>query len=114
MPGKNRGGDMSDKVFWSILGGILLGWVILFVLLVLPKMQAYDSVSADLKSKHRTLDKFSKRTDRDLPTQRLINKEEEFLQSWKKEIDRAEEFYESEVPLRRRSERRSQWLVYPV
>ncbi|NCG12590.1 MAG: hypothetical protein GWP38_04525, partial [Planctomycetia bacterium] len=50
---------MSDKVFWSILGGILLGWVILFVLLVLPKMQAYDSVSADLKSKHRTLDKFS-------------------------------------------------------
>ena len=86
---------MSDKVFWSILGGILLGWVILFVLLVLPKMQAYDSVSADLKSKHRTLDKFSKRTDRDLPTQRLINKEEEFLQSWKKEIDRAEEFYTS-------------------
>ena len=88
---------MSDKVFWSLLGAEVVFWIVLFVLLVVPKMSEYDSVTSKLKRQQKDLKEFSKRVDRDLPTEDLVEAEEKFLTNWSKQIDRAEEFYSSRV-----------------
>ena len=88
---------MSDKVFWSLLGAEVVVWIVLFVLLVMPKMSEYDSVTAKLKRQQKDLREYSKRVDRELPTEDLLEAEEKFLSNWGKQIDRAEQFYSSRV-----------------
>jgi len=88
---------MSDKVFWSLLGAEVVLWIVLFVIVVVPKMSEYDSVSAKLKRQQKDLKEYSRKVDRDLPTEDMVKAEEKYLESWSKEIDRAEEFYSSRV-----------------
>lgn len=88
---------MSDKVFWSLLGTEVVFWIVLFVVLVMPKMSEYDSVTSKLMRQQKDLREYSKRVDRDLPTEDLVEAEEKFLTNWSKQIDRAEEFYSSRV-----------------
>lgn len=88
---------MSDKVFWSILGAEVVVWIVLFVLLVMPKMSEYDSVTGKLRKQQSSLREYSKKVDRDLPTKDLLEAEEKFNASWSKQLDRAEEFFSSRV-----------------
>lgn len=90
---------MKDKVFWSILGAILVGWIILFFVLVWPKMQSYNTVTGKLKSKKTAIQKYAKMDSVDLPTQDLVEAQEKYLVSWRKQIDRAEQFHETRAAL---------------
>ena len=76
---------MSDKVFWSLLGAEVVVWIVLFVLLVMPKMSEYDSVTDKLRKQQKSLREYSKRVDRDLPTKDLLDAEEKFNASWEKQ-----------------------------
>ena len=88
---------MSDKVFWGLLGAEIVVWIVLFVLLVMPKMSEYDKVTSKLKRQQTDLRNYATKVDRDLPTENLLEAEEKFLSNWAKQIDRAEEFYSSRV-----------------
>ncbi|OUU25585.1 MAG: hypothetical protein CBC13_01920 [Planctomycetia bacterium TMED53] len=88
---------MSDKVFWSLLGAEVVLWIVLFVVIVMPKMADYDSVSAKLKRQQKDLKEYSRKIDRELPTEDLVEAEKKYLGKWEQEIKRAEEFYSSRV-----------------
>mgnify|MGYP003339553133 CR=1 FL=1 len=66
---------MSDKVFWSLLGAEVVLWIVLFVVIVMPKMADYDSVSAKLKRQQKDLKEYSRKVDRELPTEDLVEAE---------------------------------------
>ncbi|MBT5737092.1 MAG: hypothetical protein HN891_06480 [Planctomycetes bacterium] len=84
---------MNDKVFWSLLGVILVGWVILFALFVMPKMTEYESVTKKLKSSKRDIEKYAKMSPDDLPTSELVEAKRDFLLNWDKQIAKAEQFH---------------------
>ncbi|MGE4620393.1 MAG: hypothetical protein AAEJ04_11360, partial [Planctomycetota bacterium] len=90
---------MKDKVFWSVLGAILLGWIILFFLLVWPKMTAYESVTKKLSRSNRAIQKYAKMDSGELPTEDLVEAEEKYLANWRKQIDRAEAFHQNRAAL---------------
>lgn len=90
---------MKDKVFWSILGAILVGWILLFFLFVWPKMQSYNEVTGQLKSKKTAIQRYAKMSADDLPTEDLVEAQEKYLANWKKQIDRAEQFHKNRSAL---------------
>jgi hypothetical protein len=84
---------MNDKVFWSLLGVILVGWVVLFALFVMPKMTEYESVTKKLKNSKREIEKYAKMSSDDLPTIELVEAKRDFLLNWDKQIAKAEQFH---------------------
>ena len=90
---------MKDKVFWSILGAILLGWVLLFFLFVWPKMDAYNEVTDTLSKSNRAIQKYARMAAEELPTEDLVEAQEKYLASWNKQIDRAEQFHKNRAAL---------------
>ncbi len=86
---------MSEKVFWGSLGGILLGWIVLFFLVVWGQIDQYGKVSAQLAKNVSAMKKHSKRTPEELPTDLILNKLTRFNESWKKNVDNAVDFFES-------------------
>ncbi|MDE0959712.1 MAG: hypothetical protein OSB09_02940 [Planctomycetota bacterium] len=90
---------MNDKLFWSLLGVILVGWIALFFLLVLPKMNEYDSVTSKLKRSKTAIEKYAKMSASELPTSDLVAAKETFLTNWGKQISKAEQFHRNRTTL---------------
>ncbi len=86
---------MNDKLFWSLLGVILLGWIVLFLFMVVPKMNEYDAVTKKLSSEKRAIQKYAEMDSSMLPTEDLVEAKEKFLTRWRRQIDRAEQFHEN-------------------
>ncbi len=90
---------MKDKVFWSLLGAILLGWVLLFAFLVWPKMTEYDKVTDKLSKEKKAIQVYAKMDVEELPTDDLVEAKENFLKNWRKQLDRATQFHENRSAL---------------
>ena len=103
---------MKDKVFWSILGAILLGWVLLFFLFVWPKMDAYNEVTDTLSKSNRAIQKYARMAAEELPTEDLVEAQEKYLASWNKQNRSCRTVpQEPSRAFRRRSGGRPQLLV---
>lgn len=90
---------MKDKVFWSILGVILFGWIVLFFVFVWPKMQAYEDVTKKLSRSNKAIQKYAKMDSEQLPTEDLVDSQVKYLANWRKQIDRAEQFHNNRAAL---------------
>lgn len=90
---------MKDKVFWTVLGAILFGWIVLFFLFVWPKMQAYEDVTKKLSRSNKAIQKYAKMDSEQLPTEELVEAQEKYLTNWRKQIDRAEQFHSNRAAL---------------
>ncbi len=86
---------MSEKIFWGSLGAILLGWIVIFFLVVWGQIGHYETVSAQLAKNVNAMKKYSKRSPEELPTERILEKLTRYNQSWKKNVDDAVDFFES-------------------
>ncbi len=86
---------MSDKTFWSIVGGLLLGWVVLFYVLVLSGgMKEYKDKSAELTSKVKAMKKYSGMPAEALPTEKLLGRETAFIEGYEASLQDAQRFFE--------------------
>jgi len=86
---------MNDKLFWSLLGVILGGWILLFLFMVVPKMNEYDAVTRKLSSEKRAIQKYADMDSSKLPTEDLVEAKEKFLTGWRRQINIAEQFHEN-------------------
>ena len=90
---------MTNRVFWSVLGVILFGWIVLFFLFVWPKMQAYEDVTKKLSRSNKAIQKYARMDAEQLPTEDLVEAQEKYLNNWRKQIDRAEQFHSNRAAL---------------
>ena len=85
---------MTDKTFWSILGGILVGWLALFFLLIVSgSMSKYAETAKELENTIGKMERFAKNSPEKLPTSKLLQVREQELESQRKVVENAERFY---------------------
>lgn len=63
---------MSDKVFWGIVGGILVAELACFFFLVWPKMGEYDKESNRLANRVKAMESLAKKDVQELPTEKRL------------------------------------------
>ncbi len=85
---------MSEKVFWSVLGGLLLGFVAALALVVYPKISEYSTASAKLQKEVAKMKKYAKMEPAELPTRALSDKKRVFIEEWQSNVDSARRFHE--------------------
>ena len=87
---------MNDKTFWSILGALLLGWVVLlYVLVIGGAMQDYDKASKELESKVKAMKDFSEDGPSELPTETLLERKERLITAYENNVGNAQAFFTS-------------------
>jgi len=107
---------MSDKVFWSILGVILVAVIGLFVGLVMPKMDRYSELSTQLDGRVKAMSKFAGMEPTELPSEALLGAKKSYQSSWQRGVEEARAFYEAREeriaePVRRIGGNRANWLA---
>ena len=85
---------MQDKTFWSILGALVLGWIVLFYMLVVGGgMKTYSEKSSSLKSKVRAMKDFAEMAPEDLPTEELLDRKTAEIEAKEKMLADAQQFF---------------------
>lgn len=107
---------MSDKVFWSILGVILVAVIGVFVGVVSPKMTDYSEATAKLDSQLKAMANFAKKAPDELPSETLLEAKRRTEREWQRGIAAARAFYESRegrigAPVRAIGGNRANWIA---
>ncbi len=85
---------MKTNVFWSVVGGLVLLWIILIVLVVLPKKESYEKTANDLQSSVRTLEQMARMEPAKIPSEALKENREQYFERYSSNYQEAFEFYE--------------------
>jgi len=107
---------MSDKVFWSILGVILVAVIGLFVGLVSPKMSTYAQKTKELDGRVKAMSKFAGNAPNELPSAALLEAKQGYEREWERSVAAARGFYESREtriagPVRQIGGNRANWVA---
>lgn len=85
---------MSTKVFWGLLGAILVGWIVLFVTVVMGQMETYNAESTKLDRRVKSMRDYAALPEDELPTESLLEKKQNLYDNWERNVEAAQRFYE--------------------
>ncbi len=86
---------MKTNVFWGIVGGIVLVWLILLGVVIYPKWNTYSEKKAKVTSAVSKLSKLAKREESELPTEQLLDRVSKRVENHEANLQSARQWYQA-------------------